>query len=270
MRTKLTSTLIKITLSTGIALLLTACGGSGGSSSSTTGTLNLAITDAPIDDISEVWVEFTGVELQKADGERINLDFLDDSNSLIPRKINLLPLNGGVTEDMFTDVILDAGEYSWMRLKVNAEKGPHDSYVVLGGINRELTIPSGSQSGLKLNRGFVVPAGGVASYTIDFDLRKSVHKPASANQDYKLRPTLRLVDNSSVGTLKGTVSNALIESECGGAVDGAVYVFEGDMVDDIDGEDDPITSATLKGDGSEPYTYTVAFLEEGNYKIAFT
>ena len=82
MRNTLTSTLIKATLATGMALLLAACGGG----SSSTGTLNLAITDDPIDYATAVVVEFTGVELQKSDGGRIDKDFP------LPRKIDLQKL----------------------------------------------------------------------------------------------------------------------------------------------------------------------------------
>jgi hypothetical protein len=67
--------------------------------------------------------------------------------------------------------------------------------VDVGGVCHELTIPSEVKTGLKLNRGFVVPAGGSANFTIDFDLRKSVHLPMSGT-DYLLRPTLRLADNA--------------------------------------------------------------------------
>ena len=270
MRNTLTSALIKTSLATAMALSLTACGGgssASSSSSSTTGTLNLAITDAPIDDAKAVVVQFTGVELQGPSG-RIDHDFVDESGNPVTMEIDLLALTEGATEDMLKDVTLEAGEYSWMRLKVNAEKGVIDSYIMLNDDNQySLYVPSGNQSGLKLNRGFVVPAGGVASYVIDFDLRKSVHKPSSANQDYKLRPTLRLVDKTNVGTLKGIVNSELITSECSGAV----YVFNAeDAVDDIDGTGDAITTAKVKGDGTTPYTYTIAFLSEGDYKIAFT
>jgi hypothetical protein len=197
MRNTLSSALIKITLATGMALLLVACGG-GSSSSSSTGTLNLAITDAPVDDAKAVVVEFTGVQLQKAGGERIDYDFVDEFDNPVAMQIDLLALTDGATADMLNDVTLDAGQYSWMRLKVNAEKGVLDSYIMLNDDSQfSLHIPSGNQSGLKLNRGFVVPAGGVASYVIDFDLRKSVHKPSAANQDYKLRPTLRLIDQTN-------------------------------------------------------------------------
>lgn len=267
MRNTLSSALIKTTLATGMTLLLVACGG-GSSSSSSTGTLNLAITDAPVDDAKAVVVEFTGVQLQKAGGERIDHDFLDESNNPVAMQIDLLALTEGATADMLKDVTLDAGQYSWMRLKVNAEKGVLDSYIMLHDDSQfSLHVPSGNQSGLKLNRGFVVPAGGVASYVIDFDLRKSVHKPAAANQDYILRPSLRLIDKTNVGTLKGIVNSELITNECAGTV----YVFNTeDAVDDIDGTGDPITTAKVKGDGTTPYTYTIAFLTEGDYKIAFS
>jgi len=50
---------------------------------------------------------------------------------------------------------------------------------------------------------------------------------------------------------------------------GAVYVFSrGDAVDDVDGTSDPVTSAKVTNDGI--YAYTVAFLPEGDYSIAFT
>lgn len=265
MKSTLLTALIKTTLVTGIALSLTACGG--GSSSSTTGTLNLAITDAPVDDAKQVIVQFTGVELQGPSG-RIDHDFFDESGNPITMEIDLLALTEGATEDMLKDVTLEAGEYSWMRLKVNAENGVLDSYIMLNDDSQHsLHVPSGNQSGLKINRGFVVPAGGSASYVIDFDLRKSVHKPASDNQDYKLRPTLRLIDQSSVGTLTGTVNSELINSEC----NGAIYVYNTeDAVDDIDGTGDPITTTMVKGDGTEDYTYKIAFLSEGDHKIAFT
>ncbi|MEA2080826.1 MAG: DUF4382 domain-containing protein, partial [Pseudomonadota bacterium] len=134
-------------------------------------------------------------------------------------------------------------------------------------------IPSGEQTGLKLNRGFDVPEGGMASFTIDFDLRKSVHKPSGLDGDYILRPTLRLVDDSTAGALIGTVASEVISAnpvDCSGVeYVGAVYVFNnGEEVDDVDGISHPVTSAKVTNDGT--YAYTVAFLPEGGYSIAFT
>ena len=264
------STLIICIAATFVALMLTACGGGGGDSS--TGTLDLAITDAPVDDAKAVVVEFTGVQLQHAGGERIDYDFVDELDNPEPRQIDLLALTGGTTELLLDGVTLTAGDYSWIRLKVNAERGVIDSYIdLLDDTRHSLYVPSGSQSGLKLNRGFNIPDGGMASFTIDFDLRKSVHNPSNPADDYILRPTLRLVDGNTDGALSGIVSGIGNDPDCNDNVDyvGAVYVFnDGDPVDDVDGVDDPVTSAMVPADGN--YAYTVAFLPEGDYTVAFT
>lgn len=267
------STLIDCIAATFAALMLTACGGGGGGDSdSSTGTLNLAITDAPVDAAKAVVVEFTGVQLQHSGGERIDYDFIDGSGDPEPRQIDLLALTGGTTELLLDGVTLTAGDYSWIRLKVNAERGVIDSYIdLLDDTRHSLYVPSGSQSGLKLNRGFNIPEGGMASFTIDFDLRKSVHNPSNPADDYFLRPTLRLVDGNTNGALSGIVSGIENDIDCTDNVDyiGAVYVFnDGDAVDDVDGVDDPVTSAMVPNDGN--YAYTVAFLPEGDYTVAFT
>ena len=273
MKFRKSSVLIYTIAALGLAMLLVACGGGGGGSDgASTGTLNLAITDASVDAAKAVIVEFTGVELQHSDGERIDYDFVDGFGDPETRQIDLLALTGGTTELLLEDVTLTAGDYSWIRLKVNAERGVIDSYIdLLDDSRHSLYVPSGANSGLKLNRGFNIPEGGMASFTIDFDLRKSVHDPAGNKDDYILRPTLRLVDGNTDGALSGSVTGIENDLDCSDNTEsiGAVYVFDtANTVDDVDGTDDPITSATVRNDGV--YTYTVAFLPEGDYRIDFT
>lgn len=273
MKITISSMLTNTMTAFGLALLLVACGGGGGGSDeASTGTLNLAITDASVDAAKAVVVEFTGVELQHSGGERIDYDFVDGFGDPEPRQINLLALTGGTTEVLLEDVTLTAGDYSWIRLKVNAERGVIDSYIDLLDDSRySLYVPSGANSGLKLNRGFNVPEGGMASFTIDFDLRQSVHNPSGSKDDYILRPTLRLVDGNTDGALSGTVYGIENDTECSDNIEsiGAVYVFDtSDPVDDVDGTGDPITSAKVPNDGV--YSYTVAFLPEDDYRIVFT
>jgi hypothetical protein len=261
------------TISTfGLALMLVACGDGDGGGNTSTGTLNLDITDASVDAAMAVVVEFTGVELQHSGGERIDYDFVDDLGDPEPRQIDLLALTGGTTEILLEDVTLTAGDYSWIRLKVNAERGVIDSYIdLLDNTRHSLYVPSGANSGLKLNRGFNVPEDGMASFTIDFDLRKSVHYPSNNEDDYILRPTLRLVDGNTDGALSGIVTGIENDPDCTDNLEsiGAVYVFEtADVVDDVDGVGDPVTSAIVPNDGV--YSYTVAFLPQGDYRIDFT
>jgi len=265
----------------GAILAIAGCGGSGGGSSSAagTGTLSLQITDAAVDSADHVYVQFSGLEIQSADGKRTTLYYCEDSmnpgNIIVSadacttppksKQIDLLALNGGVVNPLLQSYTLPSGHYEWIRLMVDTA-GTLDSYIVVSGTPYELTIPSGAQTGLKLNGGFDVPAGGGANFTVDFDLRKSVHL---SNIGYMLRPTLRMVNNVMVGSISGTVDQLLVTAGC----TPAVYVFAGSGVtpDDIDGiAADPVTSATVKLDNMGVYRYMAAFLEAGSYTIAYT
>ena len=265
----------------GAVMTAAGCGGSDGGGPGT-GTLSLQITDGAVDSAEHVYIQFSGLELQAAGGGRTTLyycqDPADPTKTILspvpcttppaPKKLDLLALSGGLAETLLDDFTLPAGRYEWIRLMVDTA-GTRDSYIVLlGGAEHELTIPSGDQTGLKLNRGFNVPAGGSADFTIDFDLRKSVH--VTGTGEYMLRPTLRLADNALVGAIAGTVNAALVPGGC----TPAVYVFEGGGItpDDIDGTaPDPVTTATVKLDsGSGTYKYKAAFLEAGSYTVAYT
>jgi hypothetical protein len=231
-----------------------------------TGRLSMGVTDAPVDGASAVVVEFTGVEVKPARGEALDFSFDE------PRRIDLLALAGGGSELLLDDVLVPAGQYEWVRLKVNAEDdGVLDSFIALkDDSEHELFVPSGSQSGLKLVSGFVVPAGGSAEFTIDFDLRKSVHEPMNAADSYTLRPALRIVDNARVGTIAGRVDEALVVDGCSPAV----YVFSGTgaEADDVDGADaEPVTTAIVHHDDTGGlWTYRAEFIAEGPYTVAFT
>ncbi|HUX89724.1 MAG TPA: DUF4382 domain-containing protein [Gallionellaceae bacterium] len=263
------------------AVLLAGCG-SGNSVNTGTGSLTLRITDAAVDSARQVYIQFHGLEIQHANGMLTTLYYCQDaadasktvvssaacSTAAAPKKINLLALGGGQTDVLLNGYVLPAGHYNWIRLMVDTA-GMHDSYIVVAdGADYELTIPSGDESGLKLNRSIDIPVGGSADFTIDFDLRKSVH--ATGSGQYLLRPTLRLADNSLAGTVAGTVNPLQVPAGC----TPAVYVFTGAGItpDDIDGiTPDPVTTASVQIDSvSGEYRYNAAFLEAGDYTIAHT
>lgn len=248
-----------------IAALLAACGGS--DSGPRTGQMSVQVTDAPVDAAEQVVVRFTGISFKPMDDAPVVVTFVT------PKDIDLLALAGGDAAPLISNLTVPAGAYEWMRLHVDADFDTvYDSYIQIDGGQYELRVPSGSESGLKLNGGFVVPQGGVASYTLDFDLRKSVVEPIG-QPGYFLKPVIRMVNNAQVGTLTGLVDTALLASACTGEDTGAVYLYQGmDVVpDDVDGASpDPLASGavTLQGDGS--YRYTIAFLSPGSYTVAWT
>src|SRR5688572_16831857 len=142
------------------------------------GELSLSITDAPVDGATSVIVTFLGVELQPANGDRISVVY--DA----PRQIDLLALQGGLSEPLLDDLSVPAGPYAWLRLMVGASSGGESKITLLDGTTHPLVIPSGEESGLKLHGGMSVAAGGVSDFTVDFDLRKSVHLPMNPDGAY--------------------------------------------------------------------------------------
>jgi hypothetical protein len=269
----------RLTFAFGFVLLLNACGSGDGNSGSdsSSGRASLSVTDAPVDEASSVVIQFSGVTFKRAGaGQEVVANFGP------PRQLDLLQYQEGRAALLLDNVVLPAGEYEWVRLTVDNQPNVRDSYLVrTTGEECEMRVPSGAESGLKLNRGFSLPANGAVALTIDFDLRKSVHAPpgqsgqgTDCTQGYLLRPTLRLVDNANVGAIVGTVDSALVTTGCLPKV----YVFggSGTAPDDIEeanatGDVDPIVVASVNvQNGATLYRYTAAFMPPGNYTVAFT
>ncbi len=270
---------------------LVACGGGGSSSSSSEGSLSVAITDAPIDNALEVVVAFTGVAIKPQSGEEIMF-----GPFVPPKQINLLDLQGNGSTLLIDDALLPAGRYDHIRLDVNAfdisqcqgaDPGSSPSYITFKDsgpdVKFPLCIPNSAQQGLRLVSPFTIAADGSTNFTIDFDLRKSITDPQGVpfQSAYFLRPALRIVDNNDVGSISGEVVVALLDNSNGLCSDNdphtgnAVYVFGAgatpDDIDGVDGDDGPITTALVaNGDNDGAYTYTVGFLPEGKYTVAFT
>jgi hypothetical protein len=264
------------------ATLLAACGGSGGDGGekSSTGTLKLSITDSPVDDAREVWVQFRAVEFKPEGGAPVMQELRNSGGALEPQQLNLLALQGGQAAVLVNNVVLPAGRYEWIRLLVDNQTNVRDSYILMkDGSECELRVPSGDESGLKMNRGFTLPADGSVALTVDFDLRKSLHAPPGqqgsgqdCTQGFLMRPVLRLVQDSDVGAIAGTVDLSRRSAlDC----TRMVYVFADgqnaansttpDDFDDLDAEPvvmvqaDEVTGA-----------YKATFLPSGNYTVAYT
>jgi hypothetical protein len=180
---------------------LAACGGG---SSGGTGQMSLAVSDAPVDGAQSVVVKFTGIELTGNGGKPMDITFSQ------PKTIDLMTQSGTASAVLFNQPI-PAGSYGQIRLMVVADGDPSNSYIVLSdGTMHGLQVPSGSETGLKLVTGFTVPVSGVVDYTIDFDLRKAITCPPGQAPACFLKPVERLVDNTTVGNIQGSVSATLV------------------------------------------------------------
>lgn len=263
---------------TGLALTalasLTACGGGDGASQ---GKVSVGLTDAPTDAAQEIWVQVSGVAF-KPEGSAP-----ETVQSFTPRAINLLQYQQGNVAMLLDNVPFEAGRYQWLRLIVDSQPNVRDSYLMVDGQECELKIPSGAESGLKMNRGFTVPADGSLALTIDFDLHQSLRSPpgqtsatGACTQGYLLRPTLRLVDNANVGALTGNVTfeSNVVPTDCMPKVylyDGAITPDDSEETSAASPDADPLSVISVSiPPGATSGTYRAAFVPAGNYTAAFT
>ena len=108
---------------------------------------------------------------------------------------DLLVLRNGVSA-VLADSVLPAGNYTQLRLIVG-----DGSTVVVDGMTHPLEIPSGTQTGVKLNHPFSIPAGGIVELTLDFDADRSVIQTGSG--DYQLQPVIRVQATTASGSISG-------------------------------------------------------------------
>ena len=92
-----------------------------------------------------------------------------------------------------------AGHYNQVRLLVTACRvtdadGVHDC-----------NIPSGMQTGIKLNLNYDVNPGDVTGILLDFNVDKSLHKLGTGN--YQLQPVIPAVVQVLSGTVTGIVTD---------------------------------------------------------------
>jgi len=240
------------------------------------GFISLSITDAPIDNATEVRVQFDGIEFMPSSESPEQKPILIMFDT--PMSIDLLELQGTKSKALLTNEILPTGVYNWVRLKVTAvNDGVMDSYITLeDGTVHELDMPSGSEIGLTIVGGLEIIANMPSEKTIDFDLRKSI--VMNNPDDFKIQPVVNLVSNDQSGSIEGTIRlKRLISFSCSDfnpLTGNAVYLYEGFNVqpDDIDGTGpEPVTSALVKLNRSTgKFEYSFGFVPFGEYTAAFT
>ena len=179
-------------LAAALASLLAACGSS--STSTTTARMNVRLVDAPTTDYKQVNVDVQTVQI---------LNGTDWITLGSPNKVvDLLSLTNGVYETLVDGATLPAGQYGQMRLIL----GSRNTVVLPDDTVKDLTVPSGQQSGIKMTVNFDVKEGTTADVFIDFDAHRSifVHQ-AGASGKYILRPTVRAYDKLVTGSISGTL-----------------------------------------------------------------
>ena len=113
------------------------------------------------------------------------------------RTFNLLSLANGATV-LLGDATLNAGHYTQIRLILDA-----GSNVVVNGVSYPLNIPSGFQTGIKLNHEFTLQADYTYELMLDFDANRSIN--LLDNGTYQMKPVIRVHPVAQTGAIGGVV-----------------------------------------------------------------
>ncbi len=158
------------------------------------GQLKLTMVDAPAD-YDAINIVVTRVEVHKADADSNSGWFIINNNTAT---YDLLTLRNGASV-VLGDTPLDAGIYTQIRLIIGT-----GSNIVVDGITYPLEIPSGEQTGIKLNHQFEIQSGLLYELLLDFDAAHSIILTGSGQ--YKLKPVIRLVPMVTSGTISGQIN----------------------------------------------------------------
>lgn len=142
------------------------------------GTIRVLMTDAPIDNVAEAHVTIRRVELVGEAG----IVVLSDED----QEFDLLELQNGLTTDLAFEEV-PSGEYHQLRIIVAEEA----TLVFKDGSTTMLKIPSGAQTGIKINLPEFEIDGDAdaAEILVDFDASKSFVK-AGASGKWIFKPVI--------------------------------------------------------------------------------
>jgi len=203
-------------------VVLAACGGGGGKEADLgTGTLRVALTDAPSCGFDQVNITVSKVRVhQSGNAGEGAAGWSDIEIKPDPRKINLLDLMNGVLEEL-GQTRLPAGSYTQIRLVLerNTVRPLTNSVVPTGGAEQPLETPSAVQSGIKLNHTFTIEGNKLHDIVLDFDACRSIVR--RGNGTYGLKPVIKALPRTQteiVGTVDLALTGVVVSAQKDGEV----------------------------------------------------
>ncbi len=200
---------LKFTVGSVAVAALAACGGGGGGEGGSTGTLRLALTDAPSCGFDAVHVTVQKVRVHQSSTAGDNDAGWSEIVRNPARRVDLLSLTNGVLMEL-GQIPLPTGKYTQMRLVLadnNTSQPLANAVSPTGGREVALKTPSGQQSGVKTNINIDIAENKMADFVLDFDACKSVVQ-AGASGQYLLKPVVSVIPRYVSG-VQGYVDPAL-------------------------------------------------------------
>ena len=246
-------------------------------------TVRVLLTDAPSDYIGSALVDIGQVQIIPA-GEGGPITLSEDGTDGL---IDLMDLRDAATT-LLAEGIVEPGTYRQLRLIVEqarvvlAGEGEDQYLFPDGRPDQDMKVPSGAQTGLKLNLkpadagqdgdaegsdGGVEIVPGETVLILDFDVSRSFviqgnpETPAGIKSVH-FKPTLRVIVQDGSGSISGTVSTALSAELVKG-----LTVTATPEVDTFFGEYQTQSAQAVTGEDGK---YTIPFLVPGSYTVSVT
>lgn len=185
------------------------------SSGNSEGTLNVLLTDAPAT-YEAVYIDIQEVQLNL--GTEQQEEWLTINSQ--PLRVDLLKLNNGA-DTLLGTAQLEEGTYNQIRLVLGT-----NNEVIVDGASNNLTIPSGQESGYKVNLNATVTEDSTHTQIIDFDAARSI--AVTGNGQYILNPVLKAFNPDETGALSGQLVPqgvpALVSAQIGDEILATTYV----------------------------------------------
>ncbi|HHX8706734.1 TPA: DUF4382 domain-containing protein [Vibrio diabolicus] len=253
-------------ISASIAVALIGCN-SDSDSVSTMTPVTLSVSDAPIDDVSEVVITYNKVaflpldggtpqvfDVYKTDEEGNLVD--EDGNPLpegedpLPLSVNLLNFQGSDAQELVDDELIPTGNY---KLCVFANDGDHPnypSYVIDEATGNQIPLtvkgdgacPQGvgkdpDSRVLFFNNTFAVNPDN-NEFVVEFDLRRGLKDGTGQNEGYSIqRTSVTLINTVTTGEIQGDVATLTYQScetdtPSANGYAHAVYLYQGNIAEE--------------------------------------
>lgn len=237
--------------------------------SSSSGEVNIEITDSPCDD-PNVKAVFVTVAEVKIDGQTF-------SGFSGKKSIDLLAYQKGDVAVLGLGNI-EAGSYQNVSLVLDAQtdaNGNSPGCYVQTADNVKHSLSATASHSITASHDFVVQSGSKTNLVIDFDLRKAVQYQTGGGMDHydfvgtaDLASAVRIVVKNETGTMAGTCQNSIVITD---KMIAHVYKKgEFDRNVEVSSENgvafnNAVASSSVGANGE----FAVAFLESGDYEIHF-
>lgn len=155
-----------------------------------TATLHVRLTDAPAV-YDSVIVDIISVMVHSDQTGWVTM------NMPAPGRYNLLQFTNGM-DTLIATTTIPTGRVSQIRLILGSNNS-----ITKNGVTYPLTVPSGSESGLKLQIKKDIVEGVTNIIQLDFDAGRSIVE--TGNGEFKLKPVIRAITTGIDGSIRGAI-----------------------------------------------------------------